>query len=291
MSEKSNISWTDSTHNFWRGCTKVSPGCAHCYAETLVTGRLGGEWGKGKPRVKSKDFDAPLRWNKRPFICDACGRPNANSLVCMGEKCHSKLLHRRHVFALSLGDIWDDEVPIKDLADALDVIRRCPNLIFQLLTKRPENALPRMQRVWREAKLTLETRDWIRLWLDGNAPDYIWIGTSVENQEAADRRIPQLLKIPAAVRFLSCEPLLEAVDLKRWVSPIGRADYLWVIVGGESGPHARPCNVNWIRSIVKQCKAAGVPAFVKQTGSNPSFDRDAPTVGARMPYGDSSNRE
>jgi protein gp37 len=128
---------------------------------------------------------------------------------------------------------------------------------------------------------------WIRDWRGGNPPSNVWLGTSVEDQQRADERIPKLLEIPARVRFLSCEPLLGSVDLTeiKWDAgkgyfgdclsphhiPIGREETApllhWVIAGGESGPKARPCNIAWIRSLVAQCKAAGVPAFVKQLGT------------------------
>jgi protein gp37 len=165
----------------------------------------------------------------------------------------------------------------------LDVIRRCPNLIFQLLTKRPENFTERLTAVMKHIENSSENHTsrgaslhlWALDWVVGQkVPSHIWIGASVENQPEADRRIPELLKIPAAVRFLSFEPLLEDIDFSRftpWLPahPQYNASECvqWVIVGGESGPHARPCNADWIRSVVSQCKDASVPCFVKQLGA------------------------
>ena len=281
MGENTKIAWTDDTHNFWRGCTKVSPGCSNCYAEHNVGVKLAGiKWGKGQPRVRSKSFEEPLKWNKKPWVC-GCGAfadfaIDANLLLC--PSC-MEYPHRRRVFSLSLGDWLDPEVPVAWLADMLDVIRRCPNLDFLLLTKRPE--------LWKQrvdsAFLTLKFKDveraqWVWDWLyDGKSPSNIWLGTTVENQKTADARVEALRKIPAKVRFLSCEPLLSAVDLSKLfnVHYLGTAEHRpavgidWVIVGGESGNYARVCNVEWIHGIVQQCKTAKVPVFVKQLGSTP----------------------
>src|SRR5947209_9909116 len=124
MSQNTKIEWADDTHNFWRGCTKVSPGCANCYAEKLVTTRLKGRWGKGAPRIRIQDFDAPLRWNKKPWVCDGCGQHLPDRTVLgFGEHtrtgCSSKSWHRRRVFSLSLADFLDEEAPIEWLADTL----------------------------------------------------------------------------------------------------------------------------------------------------------------------------
>jgi protein gp37 len=302
MSEQTNIAWTDSTHNFWWGCTKVSPGCANCYAETLVTTRLGGEWGKGKPRVRSKGFEKPLAWNKKPWVCE-CGVFKAEKEVQWEENREVKLInevprlaycpfcnhkaihHRRRVFSLSFGDWLDDEVPIEWLADMLSVIHRTPHLIWQLLTKRPENFWKRICPAgdWMLAHGMQSTYDgminpWLTYGDKGPAPYNVWLGASVENQEMADKRIPELLKIPAKIRFLSVEPMLGPVNLavhenilaadKRFKECKGFPIAVdWVIFGGESGPKARPCNVDWIRDGVRQCKSAGVATFVKQMGS------------------------
>lgn len=316
MSENSKIQWCDDTHNFWQGCTKVSPGCANCYAEARDQRFHGGtHWGPGAPRLQSKSFDAPLRWNEKPWVCEGCWNTQTHNTIC--NKCWSQRpngnptgFHRRRVFSLSLGDWLDPEVPIEWLVEMLDVIRRCPNLDFLLLTKRPElwplrtgavmrHLTPEGTEVGREP----ETWKMIHAWKHGSPPTNVWIGTTVENQEMADKRIPELLKIPAKVRFLSVEPMLGPVDLNKWIGPrefhfngdeaalsdnpkfasamaemVRKASGMvcgihWVIVGGESGPKARPFNIDWARSIVSQCKAAGVACFVKQMGAKPQYFR------------------
>ena len=293
MSEQTNISWCDATWNPWRGCTKVSAGCANCYAETMSRRNPAvlGVWGPGKPRVRAvpATFNAPLKWNKKPWVCDCCATAtywvDENTGLC--QSCMTAP-HRRRVFSLSLGDWLDPEVPVEWLADMLDVIRRCPDLDFLLLTKRPELWDERMMfalgtLLQRPADETAEACQWMAEWRSGRPPTNIWLGVSVENQEAADRRIPELLRIPAKVRFLSVEPLLEPVELSGygeatdWKIPLNERAYIdlhhtihktilpdWVIVGGESGPNRRDCGVDAIVSVAEQCQAAGVPVFVKQ---------------------------
>lgn len=295
MSKNTKIEWCDHTWSPWRGCTKVSPGCANCYAETLSrrNPRVLGQWGKGKPRVLAKNWNDPVRWNK----CAAqksCG-------YCLFEESDGELLKQCHRCAQrprvfpSLCDWLDEEVDIHWLARFLALIQSTPNLEWQLLTKRPE--------IWRERLVGAYSHMqsfgggatpqllMVINWLDGEAPKNVRIGTSVEDQPRADERIPALLQIPAAKRFLSVEPMLGPVDMKLDQIEVeasfrhaddckGFCDYAcggeevkggidWVIVGGESGPGARPCNVEWIRSIVAQCAAAGVPCFVKQLGARP----------------------
>lgn len=273
MSERSNIAWTDGTHNFWRGCTKVSPGCQHCYAEKMVTTRLGGEWGKGKPRVRAKQFNLPLRWNKKPWVCDTCGKAFTHAETHMDESGLSScraFWHRRRVFSLSLGDWLDEEAPIEYLADMLSVIQRCTDLDLLLLTKRAQNWEPRVAQVLDAVKKKAGCISvfalWLSRWLNGTPPPNVWIGTSIENQATADERIPKLRNIPAACRFLSVEPMLGPIDFH---SPASISGIHWEIFGGESGHNARPCNIEWIRDGVKQCRAAGVAPFVKQLGGVP----------------------
>lgn len=290
MSALSKIQWCDSTHNFWRGCTKVSAGCKNCYAEKLVTTRLKGEWGKGAPRVRSKDFEAPLEWNRQGLVCVDCGQPvRGNDCPC-GQVGATGRLRRRRVFSLSLGDWLDLEVPSEWRGEMLDVIRRCPELDWLLLTKRPENWLHCLGAVNENCDgMTDESLcEWINAWAGDCPPPNVSLGVSVEDQAAAEERIPELLKSPAAKRFLSLEPLLGPVDLTRVAFPTGITEDVlrtevkeefkpilgklhgidWVIVGGESGPGARVCRVEWIRSVVHQCAAARVPVFVKQMGAN-----------------------
>ena len=289
MRENTKIEWTDHSWSPWRGCTKVSAGCANCYAETLSKRNPAvlGQWGKGKPRVLAKNWEDPVRWNRKPSVCEKCGRCSDRRFdhSCTGrpeDARHTSHVswHRATVFP-SLCDWLDDEVPIEWLARFLKLIHDTPNLMWLLLTKRPENFRARLSEVAKCRDIPGDhSGSWLALgWGSGGTiPLNVWIGTSVEDQENADRRIPELLKIPAAGRFLSLEPLLGPVDLwgARYRRPNGvqagavsswRPSIDWVILGGESGPGSRPCNIEWIRRPLEDCKAAGVPAFVKQLGS------------------------
>ena len=206
MGETTNISWTDHTFNPWWGCTKVSAGCDHCYAETLSK-RMGGDvWGHGKlrRRTSAKNWQEPVKWNREA----------------------EKRGVRKRVFCASMADVFDNEVPIEWLRDLLDLIRITPNLDWQLLTKRPS----RIKRALNTVMSSIQRENvpepdiywtllfcWIDDWLHHNPPKNVWLGTSVENQDAADARIPLLLKVPAAIRFLSVEPLIGPVDLSRWI--------------------------------------------------------------------------
>lgn len=315
MGENSKIQWTDHTFNPWSGCTKVSPGCTNCYAEDLRKRFGKDEWGPNKPRARTSkaNWNNPRKWNEKAGqsfgICTDCNAPVM--MYGMGLECGCGVYgsgastRRPRVFCSSLADWLDPEVPAEWLADLLDLIAATPNLDWLLLTKRPE--------LWRERILAacntfgVEGRDntWIgHKWLRGNPPVNGWLGTTVEDQKRADERIPHLLRIPARVRFLSCEPLLEAVDLRRiqfaaegecycgqtvcirsvlgadndidcpdceleQTEPAYNEGIDWVIVGGESGPKARPFDIAWARSIVEQCRDAGVPCFVKQMGAKP----------------------
>lgn len=245
---KTTIEWADYTFNPWEGCTKVSPGCAHCYAEARNKRFKGGNWGKGAPRRLTSDtnWELPVRWNNAPN------------------------LRRPRVFCPSIADWLDEEVPTEWLARLLKLIYHTPNLDWILLTKRPENWERRIGEAYEHSH-----RDtWQSLWIQGEPPPNIWLGTSVEDQKRADERIPELLKIPAAIRFLSVEPMLEWIDLAytcfNGADSFGTMPGIhWAIFGGESGPGARPCNIDWIRDGVRQCRSAGVTPFVKQLGAKP----------------------
>jgi len=279
MSEKTEISWCDSTVNFWSGCTKVSAGCANCYAEALSNRQLGniGKWGKGAPRrLHESAFKLALRLKKFPFVCDECGigckdlcdEESGTKWAC-GECSKDTWHHRRRIFSLSLGDWLDDEVPIGWLARMLGAVRQCDQVTWILCTKRPENFETRLDKAW--GVLGGEAAEWVNQWRQGNPPSNIILLASVENQEA-DKRIPELLKIPAACRGLSLEPLLGPVSLDL-CSITMAGEISWCIIGGESGPHARPCNVEWIRSLVEQGNAAGVATFVKQFSGRKSGEQ------------------
>lgn len=310
MSENTNIEWCDHTWSPWRGCTKVSAGCAKCYAEGFAKrfGSAWGGWGKGAPRVLNKDWNGPVAWNRTAGNgkCDCCGSTRDASNTGNCKRCGEidRTFTRPRVFP-SLCDWLDEEVPIEHLARFLKLIHDTPNLDWLLLTKRPELFSQRMleaQIRWQDNGATfaaIEAFQWIESWINGNPPANVWIGTSVEDQPNADERIPALLKIPARLRFLSVEPMLGPVDLSMWL-PNGEADgdttakhnyehpddsIHWVIVGGESGPGARPCNVEWVRDIVRQCAAAGVPCFVKQLGAIPLDRNDRGFEGDSGPMG------
>lgn len=270
MAETTKIQWCDATFNPWIGCAKVSPGCANCYAERDFDLRKHvAKWGAGQPRHRTSaaNWKQPLRW-------DQYARKNeVLALVAQmepGATVASAPPHvRPRVFCGSLCDWLDDEVPVEWMADLLDLIRRTPHLDWLLLTKRPENFWSRMANVTNLGSSYQSGLDgFARGWLNGEPPANVWIGTTVEDQQRADERIPALLKIPARVRFLSCEPLLGPVDLgfgERGTGCVDGGGMLdWVICGGESGPHARPMHPDWARSLRDQCAAAKVPFLFKQ---------------------------
>lgn len=240
MGENSSIEWCDHTFNPWMGCTKVSVGCQHCYAEAQMDHRYGKvKWGPQGTRVRTAaaNWKKPLVWNKK-----------------------AQLEGRRYrVFCASLADVFEDRPELVAWrADLFDLIAKTPNLDWLLLTKRPENIMPMLIEAGRGFQ---------------DLPDHIWIGCSVENQEQADKRIPELRKVPAKVLFISCEPLLSMLNLDglayeaagpEWAGSNKLID--WVIAGGESGPNARPMNPAWARSLRDQCVAAGIAFHFKQWG-------------------------
>lgn len=230
MAETTGIEWCDHTFNAWIGCTKVSVACDFCYAETYGH-RFGVEWGAHERRRTSESYWLePLKWNRK------AERDGV----------------RRKVFCCSLADVFDNQVNAAWRDDLWRLIYGTPHLDWLLLTKRPQNI----------AKMLPHHTG--RTWPWAN----VWLGTTVENQEEADRRIPHLLAVPAPVHFLSCEPLLGPVDL-RFGEAIRRKAHPrldWVIAGGESGLGARPPMIGWIRSLRDQCQSVGVPFFFKQWG-------------------------
>lgn len=298
MGENTAIEWADHTFNPWSGCTKVSPGCANCYAERLsargMTNGKGertlGQWGPGAPRKRTSaaNWRKPLRWDREaePQPCEgccSCSSVGHYSPLCDGSGLVSV---RPRVFCASLADWLDPEVPAEWLADLLALIERTPHLDWLLLTKRPELWRERLEAAtdWDgliDGRLNQGADDMVSDWLKGLTPANVWIGTSVEDQQRADERIPHLLRIPARVRFLSCEPLLGPVTLpaleKLDRSGLRTAEignwgnvpaprFHWVIAGGESGPGARPMHPEWVRSLRDQCQAAGVAFHFKQWG-------------------------
>ena len=225
MGKDSRIEWTDHTFNPWWGCVKVSPACKNCYAEAWAKRVGSAVWGAKADRRFFGDshWVEPKRWNREAEQ--------------KGE--------RHRVFCASMADVFEDRRDLDLWRQKLaGLISETPALDWLLLTKRPENA----------ASLA----PWGSVW-----PENVWLGTSVETQAWAERRLPVLGSIPAKIRFLSCEPLLANLDLSAWLEP----HIHWVIAGGESGPRARPSDPQWFRSLRDQCIDAGVPFHFKQWGN------------------------
>jgi len=229
MAKDSSIEWTHHTFNPWWGCTKVSPGCKHCYAEAWAR-RTGRDiWGPKAPRRELSEayWRQPLAWDQE-------ARRGST---------------RARVFCASMADVFEDRRDLDEKRARLwPTIEATPNLDWLLLTKRPQN----MRRL----------TPWGEHW-----PTNVWAGTTTENQKWADKRIPELLEVPSATHFISAEPLLGPLDLRRWLVTGPRHSINWVISGGESGPHARPMNPEWARAIRDQCQAAGVAFLFKQWGN------------------------
>lgn len=263
MGQKTGIQWTDATFNPWWGCTKVSRACRRCYAATFAARWV--RWGPDVPprELSAEHWRQPLRWSeqaKREGV-------------------------RRRVFCASMADVFErrdnEHGPTLDRLRARlwELIEQADGLDWQLLTKRPEKMQDMAPAAWRSG------------W-----PRHVWAGATVENQDTAEERIPHLLAVPAAVRFLSCEPLtgpikLTHMDVERhpaaqvaepigwyWINALtGRNDDMarpcpdaprlhWLIAGGESGPGAEPSHPDWFRSLRDQCERASVPFFFKQWG-------------------------
>lgn len=308
MTEQTKIQWADHTFNSWRGCTKVAAGCTNCYAEATSkrNPRTLGIWGDNGTRVVAAEsqWKQVEKWNRDAGV--AYDRWFAHD--CRGDK-HNPKPHRPRVFVASLADVFEDwkgamvnshgdtlmlcpnghidgsvwkETPSEiecssecgemmlplTMADVrarlFRLIDDCPNLDFLLVTKRPEN-IPAMWPVNYGFDVDQSTGA-------AKAPhrENCWLITSIANQEDADRNIPMIASFDnelCPIIGLSVEPLAGPIKLRS-----SHLSYLsWVIVGGESGPNARPCNVEWIRDIIRQCKAAGVPCFVKQLGAKPYY--------------------
>jgi protein gp37 len=238
MAETTKIEWTDATVNFWWGCTKVGPGCDHCYAEAWAERFDEVLWGQGVARRKVKS-----------------AMPTLAKLHNGAERFQAKHGRRRRVFLQSMSDLFDKEVPDEWLAEAWTGITMANRLELQIVTKRVSFVERR-----------LDGRTW---------PQHAGLIISVVNQEEADRDIPRLLEVKARLGIpwvgLSMEPLLGRVVLKpEWLALLD-----WVIVGGESGGHARPMHPDWARDLRDQCATAGVPFLFKQWGEwAPIIDRE-----------------
>lgn len=288
MGDKTGIEWTTSTWNPVSGCSKASQGCKHCYAETIFHRPYPGR-DFTDVRTHADRLGQPLKWKapRRVFV---------NSM--------SDLFHEDVPF-----DFIDQVFAVMAIAPhhKFQILTKRPWRMLHYLTRlhRPDALM--LPRQLADAGFRPVTAAWVNIhaamvgmfervpmralnaasdWQDNHYPDgdgfircwplpNVWLGVSVEDQETADERIPLLLRTPAAVRFVSAEPLLGPVDFRftnGLVHGVDAADYLlgWVIVGGESGPKARPCDVEWIRDIVRQCQAEKVPVFVKQDSARRS---------------------
>lgn len=276
MAEQSAIEWCDSTFNPWIGCTRVSPGCDHCYAAVSTPARtLGVEWGPHAERRRTTDstWKQPLAWERQH------------------EAFFAQHGRRRRVFCASLADVFDNAVPQAWRADLFQLIADTPHLDWLLVTKRIGNVPGMLPYFWPAIQHN------------------VWLGITVVNQAEADRDIPKLLAVPARVRFLSVEPMLGFIELElrceNWSDDISMdpetgayecckaCDHTgiknaidWVICGGESGPHARPMRADWARDLRDQCQRADVPFLFKQwgewlpPGQDGAPDRDEQVINA-----------
>jgi protein gp37 len=280
MAENSNISWTTHTFNPFRGCTRVSKGCQNCYAETLSkrNPKTMGVWGQQGTRVVASEamWREPLKWDRKAKAEGVRHRVFCASLADVFEDWTGPMVDSNgNKLLVTLDGKFttdgDDNYPrpatMQDARRRLfNLIDRTPNLDWLLLTKRPENILRMTYDAWCPPVPGHVSQNAG----DGHAwkyPPNVWIGTSVEDQQTADFRIPHLLRVPAKVRFLSMEPLIGPVNLNEgsWFFPFGKQSPIhWVITGGESGDGFRDCDPKWQADIVEQCKGAGVAVFVKQ---------------------------
>ncbi|HEY1814851.1 MAG TPA: phage Gp37/Gp68 family protein [Kofleriaceae bacterium] len=290
MGDATSISWTDATWNPIRGCSRVSDGCRHCYAEAVAARFSGpGQPYEGLAKIGVRTGHHPKWTGEVRFIADHLADP-------------LRWKKPRRIFVNSMSDLFHENLTNEQIAAVFAVMASAPQHTFQVLTKRA-----RRMREWFEwaddltpsalygyAEHAIPTDDdqgrmlgFLRLRKAWPLPN-VWLGVSVENQETAAARIPELLATPAAVRFLSCEPLLGPIDMPTvhvfgpnptWSGP----RIHWAIAGCESGPGARSCNVEWLRSLRDQCADAGVAFFLKQARAVPACipapdDADPSTV-------------
>lgn len=292
MADKSKIEWTEATWNPIRGCSRVSDGCRNCYAERVAM-RFSGP---GKPyEGLVKMANGHPQWTgKVQFVENHLADP-------------LKWREPRRVFVNSMSDLFHDGLSVEEIDKIFAIMALCHQHTFQILTKRPARMLEYMRNIQDDDKDmhrwaawaceisnspcaagVIEDIDW--------PPKNIWLGVSCENQATADERIPLLLQTPAAVRWISAEPLLSSIDMTQlpitgrplmknnaltgkyiagMFSEGGHAKLDWVVAGGESGPKARPMHPDWARSLRDQCQAAGVPFFFKQWGEHVFDERAA----------------
>jgi protein gp37 len=227
MGENSKIEWTDHTFNPWVGCTKVSPGCDHYYAEAWAKRSGLVQWGNDpRRRTTANNWNKPIKWNAEAGVFN---------------REHG---HRPRVFCASLADVFDNQVPSSWRKDLFALIRECGRLDWLLLTKRPQNISKMLPSDW------------------GDGYPNVWLGMTAEDQPHFDQRWKHLHKIPASIKFISYEPALGPLRL-----PTDGPHPDWLISGGESGGGARPMKRRWVRDIIADCREHGVAAFHKQWGS------------------------
>jgi protein gp37 len=250
MGKETNIAYVHHSWNPWLGCNKISPGCANCYAYTMLE-RFHRKCFGANPRIRTKSWGTPLTFNRRALYM-ACGKCFHNGITQGG--CRPRIF-------LSLCDWLDDSVPLDWLRELLTTIVTCKNLDWLLLTKRPENFFPRLGEILAtEGSTNHVTAQCVaRNWLKGNYPENVWVGASAENEKYLHLRLPHLHSIPAAIRWLSIEPILEPMVLPDFAGQIN-----WVVVGGESGKNFRQVPFTAIQSVALQCQRNNIPVFVKQ---------------------------
>ena len=266
MGDKTGIAWTDATWNPVVGCSRVSEGCRHCYAERQAF-RHGQMMARSPYKGLTEKVGAEIRWTGEVRLVE-----NALALPLRWRR-------PRRIFVNSMSDLFHESLSDECIGRVFEIMGSAQQHTYQILTKRPE----RMQRfISHHSAAGGQLGPWP--W------PHVWLGVSVENQETADERIPLLLKAPAAVHWISAEPLLGPVDLRRWLEIdrlVGSPDYVrsgfrpelsWVVIGGESGPGARPFDLGWARQVIEQCRAAGASAFMKQVGAHPHEERSGRVV-------------
>lgn len=232
MGTLTKIQWTDHTFNPWIGCTKVSPGCVNCYAESSTPARVFGvRWGVDLPRHRTSEsnWEKVATWNRKAYRDGV----------------------RHKVFVASLADVFDTKVPHEWREDLWALIYQCPYLDFQILTKR-------LNVLCIQELLAMVPTRWLTYW-----PDHVWFGHSICTQKEADNVIPLIAQIPAKTRFISLEPILEPIVL-----PDSAKCLAWAIIGGESGPKARVFDPEWCQNLLADCERLSIAPFVKQLGAN-----------------------
>ena len=290
---KTDIQWTDFSWNPVTGCTKVSQGCKNCYAERVFQRTVSDVCKCGRHKDDHVVFGGVGDGVETPVVCEGFEQRQFTDVLTHPDRLEHPLHWRkpRRIFVNSMSDLFHEDVPYEFIKQVWDVAAKARQHTYQILTKRPERMLEFAR--WMAGADDISTAEW---------PGNCWLGISCEDQKTTDERIPILLKTPAAVRFVSYEPALGPVDFTKllqkktgYTSPDlattsfdalrGKGTYPsrvtnipidvegnhldQIIVGGESGPGARPFNIQWASDVIAQCKAAGVPCFVKQLGAVP----------------------